>query len=268
MSLIQRAALKPILWSNMTDSLRQAFLATDAALNRTAEVTDGLAYLGLNHRLPAPLFPHRGIHHPLTAKFPPVLEPLDLRCSREEMAILSKSNWVARDLPKNGMASTLLEISRRIGEHGNFRTSGVATSSDPAGRRVVFPNAEEIEGQLELFDHLRKTEGSAPKFYFALLALMLITNCHPFIDGNGRSARILFNALLSQNCEHVRVYIPVREFAEFSRGGYLIRMRQAEIRGDIEAILDFFASIVHYWLNLLTFNANFIQDMFAQNESA
>ncbi len=82
------------------------------------------------------------------------------------------------------------------------------------------------------------SDRKTPALFDAALVLCLFVNCHPFTDGNGRVARILFNHTLRRGGMPDDVYVPFYEIAARSRGGYVIALRHAEVRGDWHPIMS------------------------------
>lgn len=96
-------------------------------------------------------------------------------------------------------ATDLLELHRRVlystnhHEAGFFRRGPVRV----AGSQTIFPNALKVP---ELIDRLiddisHRPDGVHPVVHAALIHLDFV-KIHPFVDGNGRTARILMNVLL------------------------------------------------------------------------
>jgi Fic family protein len=79
---------------------------------------------------------------------------------------------------------------------GNYRTTQVQI----AGARHVPPEAWEIPAQMtEWGKWLTKAEKSMHPVVLAALAHHGLVKIHPFVDGNGRTARLVMNLILMQN---------------------------------------------------------------------
>jgi len=120
---------------------------------------------------------------------------------------------------------------------GRWRTDWAGLMPDLEGHRINFPPASAILGQLEAVRTMMR-DREAPALFNAVAVLCLFVNGHPFTDGNGRCARILFNALLRARGMADDVYFPFYELAARSRGGYVIALRCAELRGDWRPIMN------------------------------
>lgn len=79
---------------------------------------------------------------------------------------------------------------------GNYRTTQVQI----AGARHVPPEAWEIPAQMtEWGKWLTNAEKSTHPVILAALTHHRLVNIHPFVDGNGRTARLAMNLILMQN---------------------------------------------------------------------
>jgi hypothetical protein len=119
-----------------------------------------------------------------------------------------------------------------------FRRSEISTVADRWGQRVSYPGPEDLVPLLKhlhayWYRHLNTGPGTA-----AVAILAGLAHVHPFEDGNGRVARMLFNATL-QRRSHTPVYLPIYELAALSRCGFLLRLRQAQYHGEWEPLLGF-----------------------------
>lgn len=116
-----------------------------------------------------------------------------------------------------------------------FRVQEIRTAPDRNGQCVAYPSASHIPEQLKrIHEHWVRHVPDEPG-WAALVVMTALTNLHPFDDGNGRLGRILFNWTLNQRKEHV-LYLPIYELAALSRGGYLIRLRQAQYHSQWEPL--------------------------------
>ena len=242
-----RVPLVPPAWEDMGDACRSILAQADRLADAIDEASAREPNAGLGRFLAPPGRFRKGIHHVLSCKFPPVEERIILDASRSEFAVCrAQRPLIVRD-PK----AALRAVARDMTGTGAYREIGVATSADPKGRFVVFPKVEHIEPQLDTLVAFLAASGETPRAFRAMVALAMITNCHPFRDGNGRTARIMFNALLSGHTRKQRSYVPLREIAHYSRGGFIIRLRQAELRGEWAPLARFLMLSCRFWLEQL-----------------
>lgn len=123
-----------------------------------------------------------------------------------------------------------------------WRRGRIGLNADKIGARVQLPGPAHIPAQLARIRRLLVSKDGTPAIYVATTVLALVVNCHPFTDGNGRLARLLFNHVLRQAGMAADVYLPISEIGRRSRGGYEIALRVAEIQGDWRALIDFMLS--------------------------
>jgi hypothetical protein len=146
-----------------------------------------------------------------------------------------------------GFRDVLIGIAKRAGGGEGLRREEVRTCPDAAGRVVVFPHWQTIPDRLEaLFRLLVADTPSAPGLD-AVLALVWISHCHPFTDGNGRTSRIIFSALLQRHHDRPAFYLPIFELAALSRGLFIMSVRSAEIHGRWADLLSALARMMAYW---------------------
>ena len=115
---------------------------------------------------------------------------------------------------------------------GVFRKQPIFVS----GTDYVFPLPEELPEKMSALEQWVKTERDKyhPVEFAALLHLKFVT-VHPFVDGNGRTARLLCNLALIQ-----KGYLPVivPPIYKLDYNGYI---RKYQTKGDGEGFIGFIA---------------------------
>lgn len=103
--------------------------------------------------------------------------------------------------PKDITKDTLLDIHRTIlkriddSNAGRFRTVPVRVT----GSRTVFPNYLRVPEMIDEFiEELHKTAKTVHPAHTAAFAHYRFVSIHPFVDGNGRTSRLLMNLILEQ----------------------------------------------------------------------
>lgn len=186
----------------------------------------------------APDFHFHSLRHELSAHYL-ALHPAsggNAGRSRLEAGVLSDFE-AARDgsdtlCPKQFLAQLhALNLSLTDGK-GGWREGSVKLADDKAGNQIYFPPVSAVPRQVERLRLLLAGPSEAPPLFTAAVAYLLLLNCHPFTDGNGRTARVLFNHVLHRGGMPGHVYLPLHEIARRSHGGYEIALRLAELRGD------------------------------------
>ncbi|MCL2810370.1 MAG: Fic family protein [Clostridia bacterium] len=107
------------------------------------------------------------------------------------------------------------------------------------GSDYAFPAPAELDGLMADFGRWMEAERETmhPARYAAMLHLKFVT-IHPFIDGNGRVARLLMNASFIQDGYMLAVVPPIL------RVDYLAAIRRYQQGGDAEPFCEFIAERV------------------------
>ncbi len=108
---------------------------------------------------------------------------------------------------------------------GRYRTLMVRIS----GSAVVLPNAKKVPQLMGQFASWLKSTTDLHPAELAAQAHYRLVSIHPFVDGNGRTARLLMNLLLMRK-GYPPVFIRTRE-----RLAYLNGLEKAQLGGSIEA---------------------------------
>jgi hypothetical protein len=195
---------------------------------------------------PEMLAGYPGLHDELCSYLgsPPVFQSdWALAKARTEFAVYSRMAALGDSIlraSEGDFVDLLLEIHRRLGTGANaLRTHSVATASDGAGNRVVFPQFSQCLPLLrDLHRFVRANAGNSPSLC-AMAAYVGINHAHPFTDGNGRTARTAYNLIMAASGS--RHFLPIHAFNSLGRGGLIIKVRRAMYGGGWEPLLAFFA---------------------------
>ena len=165
--------------------------------------------------------------------------------SPDEARALQRWQLDDADLLSNGTFIAALERLNGylVGCHPTLRTGVIGTEPDLNGSSIEFPSPIDTVHQIDwLRCRIRKERDKVPLLLSAICSLPIITNSHLFADGNGRLSRAVFNHILHRVGMSSDVYLPVYELMHASKGGFLIRLRQAEIQNDWEPFVRFCSS--------------------------
>ncbi len=119
---------------------------------------------------------------------------------------------------------------------GTWRKENVIVS----GSDYVFPRPQEIEEQMRKLEEWIKAKRNNyhPVIFAALLHLKFVS-IHPFIDGNGRTSRLIMNLALIQDGYQLAIIPPVLRLE------YNDTIRQYQNKGKPDLFCDFIAERVY-----------------------
>lgn len=125
------------------------------------------------------------------------------------------------------MAGLSGEIDRGIGV---YRKNQIFIS----GSRYAPPSAQKVIPLMNIFmQDLRGIEHSAHPVVFAALWHFGFTYIHPFVDGNGRTARLIMNLLL------LRAGYPITIIPLAKRSRYMNALEKASVEHDGKPFMEF-----------------------------
>lgn len=99
-----------------------------------------------------------------------------------------------------------------------------------SGSLVVLPNPMKVPELMNEFEQWMKTTQDHPALFAAMAHYRLVT-IHPFVDGNGRTARLLMNLILIQH-GYPPAIIPPQDRLKYLKG-----LEKAQFGGSIEDYL-------------------------------
>lgn len=124
------------------------------------------------------------------------------------------------------------------GRNSDLRRGGMRTRPDAHSNTIIFPPPQQIFHLLEELHRQVAAELPAKPALAAVAAYVGLIHCHPFLDGNGRTARVLFNLLLSRAAGR-KMFIPLSHWSYLCGGSFVLKVRRAMYGGDWPAILMF-----------------------------
>lgn len=130
----------------------------------------------------------------------------------------------------NGMSSTA------------FRTGGVRLAGDKEGWTWQFPDRQGITKCLTALHGALKQRALGSAIVEATVAYVILNWMHPFADGNGRTSRVVFNAMLRRFGVAVDHYVPIKEINFLARGGHEVRLRYTMATVDWQELLEYFVN--------------------------
>ena len=117
---------------------------------------------------------------------------------------------------------------------GHYRKQNIIVT----GTDFVFPAPRQLKELMAAFtDEIPRLRAEKHSIEFAALLHTRLVTIHPFVDGNGRAARLLMNLALLQEGYPVTIIPPVL------RGEYLASVRESNT-GDITPFVNLLSSMV------------------------
>jgi Fic/DOC family len=215
-------------------------------------------------RLPSHLEPVAAcLHHPLSdhfiAKHQQENRPIEAvtrlavleeaRVLAEEGALHIATQKLLLAINSNN-ADSLVTALANIASCGNdkktdVRNGDVSLGADRTGQYWTFPRAAAVKPLLHRLHADLKTSHSASALFAAIVGLVTINCIHPFMDGNGRTSRIVFNAMLVNGGKlDPKGYIPCKHIYAISKYGFEIRLRLVILKNDWLPMIDYFIDLV------------------------
>lgn len=137
----------------------------------------------------------------------------------------------------------------------DFRHCPVFLGGDSRSRRWAFPRADIVHTHIqELDEDVQRLIIQSP--LLAAIALLANINCiHPFMDGNGRLSRVLFNGVLAHfGMLPPSAYIQIKVIYSLSKFGFELRLRELILRGDWLPLLTYFVAALNIHCDLALTN--------------
>ena len=126
---------------------------------------------------------------------------------------------------------------------GGLREAQWVASEGDGKVRFIYPDPSSVKDALtNLYEFISLDDN--PALFRATAALVAILSIHPFSDGNGRVARLLFN-ILWPPFFGTDTFIPLYEIANASQGGFIVRARKAQLFNEWDDIIEYMAYIAH-----------------------
>lgn len=135
-------------------------------------------------------------------------------------------------------------VSLSTGGDGSFRRGRAWLRSRDGRIRTQLGDAGEAIDRLQCLLEVLRGGGLGEGVLQAVRALVLVNNAHPFPDGNGRLGRALFNYYLHLSGMCRDCFIPLKWLSVLARGGYEIRLREAELFGRWDGIISYHCSAI------------------------
>ena len=166
--------------------------------------------------------------------------------SAREAAIAERLAPMTRTELADGAAllARLREIGSAVyGMDMAFRATPIVTEPGYNGNVIAYPPAELVAPLLHLAAREMARHRDASPGGIAAHVMLACTTVHPFIDGNGRTSRILFNLVLRSEYPGLP-YIGIKEIVQFSAGDFLIATNRVHFQKDWGPYLQWLLAIL------------------------
>jgi hypothetical protein len=142
---------------------------------------------------------------------------------------------------------TELAQCARLVSHGSgtFRKAEVFTQPDRDGARIKFIARDRVRGRIEeILRTINEPEYEQHTSLRATWVMLAFLNCHPYVDGNGRTSKYLFNLVLAKSGISSEYLLPLSAITLGSQGFFAICARRAERQDSFDMILKFLATAI------------------------
>ncbi|MFT4719262.1 MAG: hypothetical protein ACI9SB_000426 [Candidatus Azotimanducaceae bacterium] len=135
----------------------------------------------------------------------------------------------------------------RLASHrsGAFRKADVFTTPDRDGARIRFIARNKVRGRIEeILRTINESECDQHTSLRATWVMLAFINCHPYVDGNGRTSKYLFNLVLAKSGISSEYLLPLSTITLGSQGFFNICARRAELQDSFDMILKFLTTAI------------------------
>ena len=240
-SFIQRSPLTPPVLSEISSAIR-------ARLLRTANILESLPSIDSEWLVECSASELGAFRHELSDHFKHV-HISKTSTGRTAAEFDALKHWQIDTSDVQNSANFIAALARLnrifVGTKIMMRSGKIGTNADMNGVSVRFPPVKFSVSQVDwLRVGMSDDNGKASQLLCAIASLPILTNSHLFTDGNGRVSRVVFNHILHRIGLPPNVYLPVYEIMTLSQGGFLIRLRQAEIQNLWEPFISFMLDFI------------------------
>lgn len=248
--IFHRRILTIPAWCDLTTASRERLIAADRLLPKLSAIDFSSCPSSFMNGLDPDLWGR--LRHDLSWCFLDANVAPDDWCfkSGAESAALSRvEDFLEYALAKGSPAlftTALMDAcSLALAARAIYRVGEMSVGTTEArGGRVVFPHCVLAQQRVRGLTTFLASAPYPARTLTAIVGMVCLTNAHPFINGNGRTSRILFNWLLRRGGMSAKVYLPLYEMIGRSQGGFQLRVRQAEIRGEWDGIVEYGCDIL------------------------
>ena len=163
------------------------------------------------------------------------------------------------DLKKIHGIMTYLTVS----ESGKFRSSNEGVFDENGNCIHICPSPDKVNGLMTaLFDWLKENKDSIHPLILSSIFHYEFVFIHPFSDGNGRTARLWQNIILS-SYEEIFEYVPIESQIKKYQNDYYKAINDSNLNGNSTKFIEFMLKMIDETLDSL--NKQVDEDINHQN---
>jgi hypothetical protein len=203
------------------------------------------------HRLRHPLSSRAGARTgaPITDEARTLVDARIAQRNLTELAALNKfQHSLAASMTAKGVDAFLICLEKissdLLGTTTSIRSTNaiILPDADGVGWRCI--PADEVHERLAALQQYIAIQSYCSPLRVAIVALVMLSCIHPFMDGNGRLSRIVFHAILRQHGAGTEFYVPLKSFYAQSDFGFEIRLRHTFLTSDWTQIALYFCEVL------------------------
>jgi len=128
---------------------------------------------------------------------------------------------------------------------GEIRKSEAFTQPDRDGMRTRFIRSQMVMSRIEeILEAINESGNGQHPSLRAIWVMLAFLNCHPYADGNGRTAKFLFNLILAKSDISSEYLLPLSSITLGSQGFFEICARRAQLQDSFDMILKFLETAI------------------------
>ena len=155
---------------------------------------------------------------------------------RSALAAYKAWEFIAGGMTIAGLKAT----HQALGLSGQFRSTRMSVMMSPAGTCLDYLHAPHINERVTAFlQHVNDNPLRLAPLHLAVTAMMDFLIIHPFEDGNGRMARLIFQWTLARHGILTKPILPLLPAIRKARAPYLLAIYNWEFANDPVPLVDF-----------------------------
>lgn len=156
---------------------------------------------------------------------------------------LGEGGPIAEELIKKIHRILVKDVRGKVSDPGRYRKVQNYVVNSLTGKVIYAPpTASEVPGLMKEFIEWLNNPGSLPPILISGIAQFQFVHIHPFLDGNGRTARLLSTLILYKTGYDFKRLFSLSEYYDKDRGGYYKAIQSVrEYNMDMTRWLEYFS---------------------------